>query len=380
MAAGGEQRGDPARGPADDAVRRRSLALHQVLRPRLAPASQELEVAARWHPGQQVGGDWYDVVELGAGRLALALGTVQGSGVEVVAAAGQLRTAARTCARLDLAPEEVLTTLDGLVRDAGEGRLRASCAYGVFDPHTRDLCLAVAGQPPPVLRSGSGGVQVLEVDGSSALGADEAHGETRVPLPPGSALALYTAGLLATDDEAVEAGVLRVGAVLAGGPDPLEDLADAVLAGLPEAPDRDRTLLLVRVPQDVAARSTTVTVPVPRDRGRLGEARDRVRRTAADWALVTEIADAAGQIAGELVGNALVHGRGQVELRLRLTRDRLVVEVADEGSHMPRRRRTGAEDERGRGLNLVTALAHRWGARLTDGGKLVWAELDLAAG
>lgn len=45
---------------------------------------------------------------------------------------------------------------------------------------------------------------------------------------------------------------------------------------------------------------------------------------------------------------------------------------------MPRRRRAGAEDEGGRGLHLVASLAHRWGCRATVGGKVVWAELDLA--
>lgn len=74
-----------------------------------------------------------------------------------------------------------------------------------------------------------------------------------------------------------------------------------------------------------------------------------------------------------------MHGQGNVELRLRLTRDRLVVEVTDQGRHLPRRRWTSRDDERGRGRHVVAALAARWGFRLSGGGKVVWAEVDPAA-
>lgn len=74
----------------------------------------------------------------------------------------------------------------------------------------------------------------------------------------------------------------------------------------------------------------------------------------------------------------MLHGVGSVELRLRLTRDRLVVETEDGTRDLPRRRRARADEESGRGLQLVACLADRWGARRSDDGKVVWAELDLA--
>lgn len=74
-----------------------------------------------------------------------------GRGVAAAAVMGQLRTAARTCARLDLQPVEVLEALDGLVCDLDTEQI-ATCLYGVFDPHTRELLLllASAGHVPPV--------------------------------------------------------------------------------------------------------------------------------------------------------------------------------------------------------------------------------------
>ncbi len=140
----------------------------------------------------------------------------------------------------------------------------------------------------------------------------------------------------------------------------------------------DVALLLVRVPDDVDSRSRTVVVDVPRERALMFDVRGQARLAMRSWALLDELVDTATLLASELATNALVHGRGRVELRLRLTRDRLVLEAVDAGTHMPRRRRAREDDEGGRGLHLVATLADRWGSRATDEGKVVWAELDLA--
>lgn len=109
------------------------------------------------------------------------------------------------------------------------------------------------------------------------------------------------------------------------------------------------------------------------------DVRGQARLAMRSWSLLDEVVVTATLLASELATNALVHGRGQVELRLRLTRDRLVLEAVDAGRYMPRRRRrAGEDDEGGRGLHLVATLADRWGSRATDDGKVVWAELDLA--
>jgi len=157
----------------------------------------------------------------------------------------------------------------------------------------------------------------------------------------------------------------------------LEELADVVMARLGEGDD-DVALLLIRVPEDVDTRSRTVFVEVPRERALMFDVRSQARLAMRSWMLLDDVVDTATVVASELATNALVHGRGRVELRLRLTRDRLVLESVDSGQHMPRRRRAGDEDEGGRGLHLVAELADRWGFRATDEGKVVWAEIDLA--
>lgn len=365
---------------AGASLKRTAMTLQRSLLPAEVPSTEELEVAVRYSAGAadtEVGGDWYDVLEVGAGRLAMVIGDVMGRGVPAAAVMGQLRTAARTCARLDLRPGEVVDVLDGVLRDLDEDAI-ATCLYAAFDPHTRELRLAVAGHPPPVLREADGTVRALEVEVGAPLGLGDPTRETTVRLRPGSTLALYTDGLVETRDHDLDAGIAALCRTLAAGPYDLEPLADAVMDALAPSSADDVALLLVRVPDDVDSRSLTLVVDVPRERALMFDVRGQARLAMRSWALLDEVVDTATLLASELATNALVHGRGRVELRLRLTRDRLVLEAVDAGHHMPRRRRAEQDDEGGRGLQLVATLADRWGSRATDDGKVVWAELDLA--
>jgi PAS domain S-box-containing protein len=370
---------------AGQSQRQTALALQRSLLPSALPASEELDVAVRYAAGgagTEASGDWYDVLRLGAGRVAVVIGDVMGRGVRAAAVMGQLRTAVRTCARLDLRPVEVIEVLDGLVADLGGSSLEdhvATCVYAVFDPHRRELQLSSAGHLPPVLRTADGQVQRLDLDVSAPLGVGVAPRQARVLLAPGSVLALFTDGLVEVRGSDLDLGLDRLCRALADGPDDLEDLCDVVLDRLGSTgADDDVALLLVRVPADAGTRSSTVVLPVPRERALLVDVRAHAREAMASWALLEDVAETATLLASELVTNALLHGDGVVELRLRLTRDRLVLEAEDAGLHMPRRRRAELDEEGGRGLHLVATLADRWGARQTDDGKVVWAELDLS--
>jgi hypothetical protein len=77
------------------------------------------------------------------------------------------------------------------------------------------------------------------------------------------------------------------------------------------------------------------------------------------------------------VTNAFVHGRPPIDLRLRRTGSELIVEVQDRAAYRPRRRRAEDDDESGRGLQIVSVLADRWGSRATGRGKSVWFSVAL---
>ncbi len=123
---------------AEAAAREHAIAdqLQRSLLPQKGFDLDHLEVATYYRAGvegTQVGGDWYDVIELGGGRTALVVGDVMGRGVRAAAVMGQLRSAVRAYARLDLPPADLLESLDGLVRDLGEDQI-VTCIYAVFDP------------------------------------------------------------------------------------------------------------------------------------------------------------------------------------------------------------------------------------------------------
>ena len=361
-----------------EALRRTALALQRSLLPSVVPSTEELEVVARYSPGApdvEVGGDWYDVIALGAGRIAVVVGDVMGRGVPAAAVMGQLRTAARTCARLDLRPGEAVDVLDGLLGDLDPDAI-ATVVYAAFDPHTRELRLASAGHLPPVLRGPDGSARVLPVEVGAPLGLGDAPRETAVRLGPGSLLVLYTDGLVERRDRDLDAGIEALRGAVAAGPGDAPSLADGLM-DLAAGGGDDVALLVVKVPEDVDSRSRTVVIEVSRERALMVDVRSQARKAMRSWMLLDAVVDTATLLASELATNALVHGIGRIELRLRLTRDRLVLEAVDSGHHMPRRRRAGVDDEGGRGLQLVASLADRWGARAVDEGKVVWAELAL---
>jgi signal transduction histidine kinase len=84
----------------------------------------------------------------------------------------------------------------------------------------------------------------------------------------------------------------------------------------------------------------------------------------------------AALVVSELVGNACRYARGRVTVRVEVEpSDALLFEIEDDGPGEPHLRTGQSIDSNGRGLQIVSAIAARWGTRPTEDGKLVWAEL-----
>lgn len=107
------------------------------------------------------------------------------------------------------------------------------------------------------------------------------------------------------------------------------------------------------------------------------EARSFVAATLDDWGLATGVTEDAVLVASELITNAVLHGKAPVELRLRATATDLVLQALDGATSLPQRMRPTADDEHGRGLQIVALLAARWGTRPTPSGKSVWCMLPI---
>jgi anti-sigma regulatory factor (Ser/Thr protein kinase) len=300
-----------------------------------------------------------------------------GRGVRAAAVMGQLRSAVRAYARLDLPPADVLEHLDGVVRELGEDHI-VTCIYAVFDPYDRVLTYANAGHLPPLVRSADGTVLRLQGAASPPLGAGLGPlTEERIRLEPGDVLALYTDGLVERRDIDIDAGVDALALALAGLEGPLRPQAPDQLMSvlLPDGPDDDVALLLAQPAE--SSSDATLCLPVADDISAVARLRHRAGEVLADWGVPQDLGDEALLLLSELVTNALLHARPPVEVRLSRDRRHLTLEVHDGAATLPRRSRPTVDDEHGRGLLLVSLMAQRWGTRPTPHGKAVWCVLDL---
>ncbi|WP_434027790.1 SpoIIE family protein phosphatase [Streptomyces graminofaciens] len=396
----------------------RALILQRSLLPPGDPEASGLDIACRYLPGNaatEVGGDWFDVIELPGHRTALVVGDVMGRGLRAAVAMGELRTAVRTLALLDLEPAEVLSALDEIARGLGTpagvqqasrtaaGRPRdkdlaevylATCVYAVYDSVTRRCTFANAGHLPPVLVEPGESALMLDVPPGMPLGVGgEPFEEVEVELPEGALLALYTDGLVESRDHPLDEGLQAfVGALTdparqtalpmvsrpaADSSRSLEDICDHVLNTLDTHHGEDDIALLMARVQGLPADSVGDWV-LPREPRSVGRAREYARARLTSWDL-EPLVDTAELLVSELVTNALRYGEGEIRLRLLLDRT-LVCEVWDAGLVQPRRRRARDTDEGGRGLQLVGLLSAGWGSRRTPRGKTVWFELPLPGG
>ena len=281
-----------ARARADPAALPAAAGRPGGLRPR-----HRLPLPARQRGHSEVGGDWFDVIELPGHRTALVVGDVMGRGLRAAVAMGELRTAVRTLALLDLEPAEVLSALDEIARGLGTpGGVQqatraarrprdadlsevylATCVYAVYDSVTRRCTFANAGHLPPVLVEPGEAALMLDVPPGMPLGVGgEPFEEVEVELPEGALLALYTDGLVESRDHPLDEGLQAFVGALTDPSTPLEDVCDHVLNTLDTHHGEDDIALLMARVQGLPADSVGDWT-LPREPRSVGRAREYAR-------------------------------------------------------------------------------------------------------
>ncbi|MGP4045844.1 SpoIIE family protein phosphatase [Streptomyces sp. 2A115] len=367
--------------------RETAIALQRSLLPRTLPRTAAVEAASRYLPAARagVGGDWFDVIPLSGMRVAMVVGDVVGHGVQASATMGRLRTAVRTLADIDLAPDELLTHLDDLVirlsEEAGSegttGEVGATCLYAVYDPVARRCTLARAGHPPPVMLPPDGPPQEIDVPPGPPLGLGGLPFEsTELTLREGTVLALYTDGLIESRERDLDDGHRLLCQALTRASGSLDETCHDILQSLlpPTGASDDVALLLARTKG--LPTSQVATWDIPADPSLVSPIRKQVLRQLDIWQL-NEAAFTAELVVSELVTNAIRYGERPIRLRLIHDATTLIVEVSDSSHTAPHLRRAKIFDEGGRGLLLVAQLTQRWGSRHTTEGKTIWSELAL---
>ena len=231
-----------------------------------------LDLGAGYAPARELGGDFYDFLPSGEGRLALALGDVSGKGTAAALfaslAVGVLREhgVEHRCP-----PAEVLASLNQRLHSRRlEGRFIAM-AFAVYDAHFRTLTIANAGVPRPlVIRDGS--VEIVRVVGVPlGLFPEAEYEEVSLQLHPGDVVILASDGIHEAENENGEQfGVERLAAVVSALPpdSSARTIAEQVLRATDEysggecALSDDRTILVLRITDEPVARDDWSKFPV----------------------------------------------------------------------------------------------------------------------
>ncbi|MGK5550894.1 SpoIIE family protein phosphatase [Actinomadura kijaniata] len=321
------------------------------------PRLDGLQIAWRYEPARpleshghgiqtQVGGDWYDVIPLSAGRVGVVIGDVEGRGARAAAVMGQLRAALRAFAQDDKPPADILRKLDEWVRTMTRPERMSSgwnsddlvrpplvsCTYFVYDAWSRVLEFANAGHDPPLLIV-DGEVSELRFESEGAmlgvrgpgLGGEILFNEETAELKPGSTLVLYTDGLIDrrpkdngdyyTREEAREAVRSAVAGVARRD---VETIAGAVYDALPGDINDDVAIMVIRTAgEELAVADRTF----PAEPIMVSEARRMAADTFAAWGMLDEQSELACLLVSEVVTNVVLHATATPAPRRELVLD-----------------------------------------------------------
>jgi serine phosphatase RsbU (regulator of sigma subunit) len=230
-----------------------ALTLQRSLLPAELPAPAGVEVAVRYLPAGpyiEVGGDWYDVIDLSHGSVGLVVGDVMGHGIRQAAVMGQMRLGLRAYLLEEHPIDEVVRRTDALLQHLGEMHT-ATLVLGVVDLTTPALSLVNAGHPPPVLVDPDGDAAYVTGGHGRLLGLAEpadrpVHGPAEIA--PGTCVLMYTDGLLESHERAGDDGYALLHKTVQGFVGTPDELCDRVTdAMVDDAPSDDICLLAAKV-------------------------------------------------------------------------------------------------------------------------------------
>jgi serine phosphatase RsbU (regulator of sigma subunit)/anti-sigma regulatory factor (Ser/Thr protein kinase) len=333
--------------------------LQRSLLPSSVPEVTGLELATRYQPGAdgaQVGGDLYDVVPYGDGRVGLAIGDVVGRGIEAASFMGQIRNSLRAYAMEEDRPEHLLERLNLLMHHWQQDRI-ATLLYMVLDPRDGRFSFASAGHLPPLVLGADGRADYIAGGEHVPLGVLPFGGYVagEAALEPGSTVLLYTDGLVEERGKAIDDGLERLRRAIRRAPQDPDALCDHLLATVPAhgAAGDDVALLATRLlPVDLAK----LELRLPAEPESLAPMRRALERWLVAIGVPEEIANEIKVACGEACMNAVEHayppGEAVFALRALNLGEVVEVEVRDFGFWRP----PAASSDRGRGLELMRRL------------------------
>jgi serine phosphatase RsbU (regulator of sigma subunit)/anti-sigma regulatory factor (Ser/Thr protein kinase) len=359
--------------------RRLAEALQRTLLPQELGVFPGIDVAARYLPaavGTALGGDWYDLFPIGAGRIGIAVGDVVGRGLPAAALMAQLRTTLRAYAFDGHPPAEVVDRLNRMLAYLRPATM-TTAAYLTLDPEHHSIQVVSAGHPPALVIGPDGRARYLPITGGIALGVSRGARYTaqEFDLPPGSTVVLYTDGVVEVRGEALDDGLERLRVITERGHADVESLCDAVIETMvvDGRPADDVALLAVRL----APLGDHVVTAWPAQAEALASVRHLLRRWlrqhGADDDEIYDITVACQEACANAVEHAYAPGAEAFEVEMRRTGRTIEIVVRDRGQW---RRARGTH--RGRGMPMMEALMDSVHVQHTADGTAVILRRELA--
>jgi serine phosphatase RsbU (regulator of sigma subunit)/anti-sigma regulatory factor (Ser/Thr protein kinase) len=329
-----------------------STVLQRSLLPKRLIDVAGVGVAARYLPArEEVGGDWYDVMELPRGKVGVVIGDVVGHGITAAALMGRLRTALHSYAIESHGPGRSLELVDRFVQSLNEPAM-ATAAYAVFDTYTSKVSYATAGHLPPIIIAGADS-RVLEVTPAPPLGAFP-YGrcpEHELELLGGDMLFLYTDGLVERRGVPLNVGIDALVEAVREARTPEEACTLAVSALVPHDGLRDDVAI-------VALQNTVVPAELhlrlPAEPRTLAHVRRMLRRWLVERGAaegdVAEVTIAVSEACANAIEHAYSPSPASFELDASGNNGEVTVAVRDTG-----RWRAPRGTNRGRGLSIMVA-------------------------
>jgi integral membrane sensor domain MASE1/anti-sigma regulatory factor (Ser/Thr protein kinase) len=329
--------------------------LQRSLLPDRLPDVPGVSLAAHYLPAgadMQVGGDWYDVVELPSGHVGLAIGDVAGHGLRAASTMGQLRMALRAYALEEPSPAKVVSRLDRLVSRLLVSEI-VTFVYLVLDLNSGTVRFANAGHPPPLVVGPGGRTSYLEDGLGSPLGCDDPghREEASFRLVPDATLLLFTDGLVEKRGVSIHEGLERLATLAADCGQDLEALCEKLCSMVEDDTADDVALLAVR-PVPLTGRPLLRMPAEPRVLAPLRQTLRRwLRESDTDPDVANDILLACGEVCANVIEHAYGAKEGPLEISLDVRDGTAEVTVRDHGSWRP-----SSGPHGGHGLPLIQAL------------------------
>lgn len=184
---------------------KRAREIQQMLLPSTLPQPAGVQIAGAWQPAREVGGDYFDVIQLDENRVGLCIGDVAGKGITAALLMANLQASFRAFATSEASPQMVCTKLNKfLCANIASGKF-VTFFYAVLDPNSRTLTYENAGHSPGHLLRGDGTTEALR-GGGAVLGAlpDWSYQSHTAQLQPGDTLLLSTDGITEAENAQFE--------------------------------------------------------------------------------------------------------------------------------------------------------------------------------